>query len=166
MIFKQQRHAKVLFLKKDMYIRTPRQGHITIYPKFIILTYNVTVQVAHSITSTILNIYIGDMSLYSCVVIQQHIYFTNSQIHKFTCKLDYVRLLIRLRSNKNVKFKKDECIEWQVNYGYQKFHEFLTKLQRKQPETATATSIHDQNTIFNQISHIAKAHTHIFIFNI
>ena len=22
----------------------------------------------------------------------------------------------------------DECIEWQVNYGYQKFHKFLIKI--------------------------------------
>ena len=25
--------------------------------------------------------------------------------------------------------KADECIEWQVTYGYQKFHEFLIKIQ-------------------------------------
>ena len=25
----------------------------------------------------------------------------------------------------------DECIEWQVNYGYQKFHEILIKIQNK-----------------------------------
>ena len=59
----------------------------------------------------------------------------------------------------------DECIEWQVNYGYQKFHEFLIRIQKKPPETPILiSSIHDQNTIFIQISHIAKSHTHISIF--
>ena len=24
----------------------------------------------------------------------------------------------------------DECIEWQVNFGYQKFHKFLIKIER------------------------------------
>ena len=30
----------------------------------------------------------------------------------------------------------DECIEWQVNYGYQTFHEFIIKIQKKTPENA------------------------------
>ena len=31
-----------------------------------------------------------------------------------------------------VTLMSDECIEWQVNYGYQKFHEILIKIQIKQ----------------------------------
>ena len=30
----------------------------------------------------------------------------------------------------------DECIEWQVNYGYQKFEKFLIKIHKNTPETA------------------------------
>ena len=59
----------------------------------------------------------------------------------------------------------DECIEWQVNYGYQKCHEFLIRIQNKhQNLTISLSSIHDQNTIFIQISHIAKSHTHKSLF--
>ena len=59
----------------------------------------------------------------------------------------------------------DGCIEWQVNYGYQKFHEFIIKIQKThQKMPFSLSSIHDQNTIFIQISHIAKSHTHKSIF--
>ena len=59
----------------------------------------------------------------------------------------------------------DECIEWQVNYGYQKFHKLLIKIQKKHLKLPfSLSSIHDQNTIFIQISHIAKLHTHTSIF--
>ena len=44
---------------------------------------------------------------------------------------DYDRLPINLKKRGVV----DGCIEWQVNFGYQKFHKFLIKLQKK-PETA------------------------------
>ena len=30
----------------------------------------------------------------------------------------------------------DECIEWQINYGYQKFHKFIIKIQKNTPENA------------------------------
>ena len=59
--------------------------------------------------------------------------------------------------------QKDECIEWQVNYGYQKFHAFLIKIQNKTRETAISLfSIHDQKTIFIQISHILQNHIHTY----
>ena len=46
----------------------------------------------------------------------------------------------------------DECIEWQVNYGYQKFHTFLIKIQKTHLELPfTVSSIADQKTIFIQI---------------
>ena len=32
--------------------------------------------------------------------------------------------------------QNDECIEWQVNYGYQKCHEFLIQIQKPPPEPA------------------------------
>ena len=52
----------------------------------------------------------------------------------------------------------DECIEWQVNYGYQKFHEILIKIQNKHQKLPFSLhSIDDQNTILIQISHIAKS---------
>ena len=55
----------------------------------------------------------------------------------------------------------DECIEWQVNYGCQKFYIYLVKIQIKHLKLPfSLSSIHDQNTIFIQISHIAKSHTH------
>ena len=63
------------------------------------------------------------------------------------------------------KWKMDECIEWQVNYGYQKCHEFLIQIQNKHQHLPfSLSSIHDQNTIFIQISHIAKSHTHKSLF--
>ena len=46
-----------------------------------------------------------------------------------------------------VSMLADGCIEWQVNYGYQKCHKFLIQIPKKH-----------QNTIFIQISHIAKSH--------
>ena len=53
----------------------------------------------------------------------------------------------------------DECSEWQVKYGYQKFHEFLIKIQKTHQKLPfSLSSIHDQNIIFIQISHIAKSH--------
>ena len=59
----------------------------------------------------------------------------------------------------------DECIEWQVNYGYQRFHKFIIKIKKKhQKMPFSLSSIHDQNTIFIQISHIVKSHTHKSIF--
>ena len=59
----------------------------------------------------------------------------------------------------------DECIEWQVNYGCQKFYIYLVKIQIKHLKLPfSLSSIHDQNTIFIQISHIAKSHTHKSIF--
>ena len=59
----------------------------------------------------------------------------------------------------------DECIEWQVNYGYQKFCKFLIKILKKHAKLPIClSSIHDQNKIFIQISHIAKSHTHKSIF--
>ena len=36
----------------------------------------------------------------------------------------------------NVSYNLDECIEWQVNYGYQKFCKFLIKILKKTCETA------------------------------
>ena len=59
----------------------------------------------------------------------------------------------------------DECKEWQVNYGYQKCHEFLIQIQNKHQNLPfSLSSIHDQNTIFIQISHIGKSHTHKSLF--
>ena len=59
----------------------------------------------------------------------------------------------------------DECIEWQVNYGYQKCHVFLIQIQNKYLKlTISLSSIPDQKAIFIQISHIAKSHTHKSIF--
>ena len=46
----------------------------------------------------------------------------------------------------------DECIEWQVNYGYQKFHTFLIEIQKTHLKLPfTVSSIPDQKTIFIQI---------------
>ena len=69
----------------------------------------------------------------------------------------------------NAKFWRrghcDECIEWQVNFGYQKFCKFLIEILKKHVKLPIClSSIHDQNTIFIQISHIAKSHTHKSIF--
>ena len=64
-----------------------------------------------------------------------------------------------------LQFLNDECIEWQVNYGYQKCHEFLIQIHNKHQNLPfSLSSIHDQNTIFIQISHIAKSHTHRSLF--
>ena len=53
-------------------------------------------------------------------------------------------------------------VEWQVNYGFQKFHEILIKIQKKQQKLPLSlTSIHDQNTIFIKISHIMTLQNHI-----
>ena len=61
--------------------------------------------------------------------------------------------------------QRDECIEWQVNYGYQRFHEILIKIQNKHQKLPFSLhSIHDQNTIFIEISHIAKSNRHKTIF--
>ena len=60
---------------------------------------------------------------------------------------------------------QDECIEWQVNYGYQKCHEFLIQIQNKHLKlTISLSSIPDQKAIFIPISHVAKSHTHKSIF--
>ena len=67
---------------------------------------------------------------------------------------------------RHIKLKlNEECIEWQVNYGYQKFRKFLIKLQKKHLKLPLSpSSIPDQNTIFIPISHIAKSHTRKSIF--
>ena len=74
--------------------------------------------------------------------------------------------MTRLQSLYNVYTSKvDECIEWQVDYGYQKFCKCLDKIFKKHLKLPISlSSIHDQNTIFIQISHIAKPHTHKSIF--
>ena len=60
---------------------------------------------------------------------------------------------------------KDECTEWQVNYGCQTLYIYLVKTQIKHLKLPfSLSSIHDQKTIFIQISHIAKSHTHKSIF--
>ena len=59
------------------------------------------------------------------------------------------------------KSEEDECVEWQVNYGYQKFCKLLIKIQKKHLKlTIFLSSIPDQKSIFIPISHIATSHTH------
>ena len=72
------------------------------------------------------------------------------------CKMIYFIVLVD---------HNDECIEWQVNYGYQKCHEFLIQIQNKHLKlTISLSSIPDQKAIVIPISHIAKSHTHESIF--
>ena len=69
--------------------------------------------------------------------------------------------IVKVTYHTHLQNLMDECIEWQVNYGYQKCHEFLIKIKIKhQNLPVSLSSIHNQNTIFIQISHIAKPHTH------
>ena len=53
-----------------------------------------------------------------------------------------------LRRAYKLLYPMDECIEWLVNYGCQKFYIYLVKIQIKHLKLPfSLSSIHDQNTI-------------------
>ena len=71
----------------------------------------------------------------------------------------YVKLAI-FSSASPIITVEDECIEWQVNYGYQKFHEFLIKIQKNNQKCHL---LYLQFMIKRQLSfkyHILQSHIH------